>query len=212
MNKNIVIFKGIPNGILIILDKNAPFEDISLTLLEKMRNAHSFFSDANLSITFKGRELSENEEIQLLEIISKESKIDISFVNNLENKFKLTNSILKRYTLDDKNNFTHFHKGSLRSGQKIDFYGNVVILGDINPGAEIIAEANIIVLGKLKGVVRAGCKGNKNCFIFALHMMPTQLAIGDCLAYLSNKTKRKAIPEYAYVKNNKIFVEQLIKY
>ncbi len=226
MNKNIVIFKGIPNGILIILDKEVSFEDIEVALLEKVKNAKSFFEDANISISFKGRYLSEDEEIKLLEIISKESGLDISFVNNSKienteeeatypssskNKIEQNSFIPQNYTLDAKNNFTHFHKGSLRSGQKMDFSGSVVIIGDVNPGGKIIAEGNVIVLGKLKGVVHAGCKGDKNCFISALHMMPTQLIIGDCLAYFPNDIKRDIIPEYAYVKDNQIFVEQLIK-
>ena len=83
MNKNIVIFKGVQNGILIMLDSLATFEDIELALLEKVKNAKSFFQDANISITFKGRNLSEDEEGKLLKIISQESGLDISFVNNI---------------------------------------------------------------------------------------------------------------------------------
>ncbi len=225
MNKNIVIFKGVQNGILIMFDNKVPFNDIKTVLLEKVKNAKSFFQDANISITFKGREFSEEEENILLNIISKESGIDISFVNNAlinnSSKENLTsssfdtsldkNSIIKNSTLDTSNRLSHFHKGSLRSGQKINFIGNVTIIGDVNPGAEIIAEGNVIILGKLKGVVHAGCKGDKNCFISALHMMPTQLIIGDCLAYFPNNIKREILPEYAYVKDNQIFVEQLIK-
>ena len=227
MNKNIVIFKGIQNGILIMLDNEVLFEDIKNTLLEKVKNAKSFFQDANTCITFKGRELSEDEENILLDIISKETNLDISFVKNeenlnlIENEKNISkekndvsniienqNAMLQNYDLDGS--ITHFHKGSLRSGQKINFPGNIVILGDVNPGAEVIAEGNVIILGKLKGVVHAGCNGNKSCFISALYMIPNQLIIGDCLAYFPN-IKRAVIPEYAYVKDNQIFVEQLIK-
>lgn len=228
MNKNIVIFKGVTNGISVILDKDAPFEDIEISLLEKVKNAKSFFEDANISINFKGRDLLEDEEAKLLEIISKESGLDISFVNNIKfdkieeeaissyssiykNNIDQNSFIPQNYVIDAQNNFTHFYKGSLRGGQKMDFAGSVIIIGDVNPGGEIIAEGNVIVLGKLKGVVHAGCKGDKNCFISALHMMPTQLIIGDCLAYFPNDIKRDIMPEYAYVKDNQIFVDQLIK-
>lgn len=224
MNKNIVIFKGVQNGILIMLDNEVPFRDIETTLLEKVKNAKSFFQDANISITFKGRDLSEDEENILLNIISKEAGLDISFVNNTlinntpeegetssSNTNLEQNKIIQNYILNGKNGISHFHKGSLRSGQKINFSGNIVIIGDVNPGAEIIAEGNVIILGKLKGVVHAGCKGDKDCFISALHMMPSQLIIGDCLAYFPNNIKREIMPEYAYVKDNQIFVEQLIK-
>lgn len=226
MNKNIVIFKGVPNGLSIILDNLAKFDDIEKSLLEKVKNAKSFFEDANISITFKGRDLSEDEEAKLLKIISKESGLDISFVNNIptlnnceqevssissSQSFQQNNFIIQNLMLDSKNNITHFHKGSIRSGQKIEFNGSVVIIGDVNPGGEIMAEGNVIVLGKLKGVIHAGCRGDKSCFIASLHMIPTQLIIGDCLAYFPKDIKRDIIPEYAYVKDNQIFVEKLIK-
>lgn len=220
MNKNIVIFKGGLNGISIILEKDVPFEDIEVALLEKVRNAKSFFQDANISITFKGRDISEEEEMILLNIISKESGLDISFVNNLgseseEDIEKISSSednlILQNFLTDTNNNLTHFYKGSLRSGQKISFPGSIIIIGDVNPGGQVTAEKNVIILGKLKGVVHAGCKGDKDCFISALYMMPTQLIIGDCLAYFPNDIKRDIMPEYAYVKENQIFVEQLTK-
>lgn len=225
MSKNIVIFKGVQNGILIMLDSLATFEDIEIALLEKVKNAKSFFQDANISITFKGRDLDEDEEAKLLKIISQESGLDISFVNNIPTiniaeevtptpsvtNLEQSNPMFQNYILDSKNNITHFHRGSIRSGQKIEFNGSVVIIGDINPGGQIVAEGNVVVLGKLKGVIHAGCKGDKNCFISALHMIPSQLIIGDCLAYFPNDIKRDIMPEYAYVKDNQIFVEQLIK-
>ncbi|WP_250277685.1 septum site-determining protein MinC [[Clostridium] colinum] len=223
MNKNIVIFKGIQNGILIMLDNQVSFNDIEKSLLEKMKNAKSFFKDANISITFKGRDLSEDEEAILLNIISKESGLDISFVNNIENTSRedtqvssleeniSNNTIIQNYISNNQNSLTHFHNGSLRNGQKIDFAGSVVVIGDVNPGGQVVAEGNVIILGKLKGIVHAGCKGDKNCFISALHMMPNQLIIGDCLAYFPNDIKRDIVPEYAYVEDNQIFVKQLIK-
>lgn len=233
MNKNSVIFKGVQNGIIIVLDNEIPFKKLQKVLLKKIRSAKSFFKGANTSITFKGRELSEDEEMKLLEIISKESGLEISFVNkiatvnheksiesNLNNNDSNKNSNKKCSNKDisshyqnqilNCNNITYFHKGSIRSGQRLDFKGNIVIIGDINPGGEIYAEGNIIILGKLKGVVHAGCKGGKNCFISALHMNPTQLIIGDCLAYFPNDIKRDIVPEYAYVKDEQIFVESLI--
>lgn len=224
MNKNIVIFKGVQNGLIIILDENATFQEIEKNLLEKVKNAKTFFDGANISITFKGKELSEDEEMSLLGIISKESGLDISFVNNIatinakeEPASEPTNIEPKdimqfqNHILTAKNNITQFHKGSIRSGQKIDFAGSVVVMGDVNPGGQIIAEGNVIILGKLKGVVHAGSSGDKDCFISALKMNPTQIIIGDCLASFPKDMERELLPEYAYVKDNQIFVEPLLK-
>lgn len=70
-------------------------------------------------------------------------------------------------------------KRTLRSGQSIHYHGNVVVLGDVNPGAEIVAGGNIIVMGALRGVVHAGATGNKNAEVTAFRLLPTQLRIAD---------------------------------
>lgn len=234
MNENSVIFKGYKGGISIILDNNISFEIIEKTLLKKTKNAKEFFEGANISISFRGRELSDNEENLLLDIISKESGLSIAFVNNIA----MLNPILedKKSSLENNKNKndashntdypienlapllmnisnkerTYFHKGSIRGGQKINFSGSVVVIGDVNPSGQIIAEGNIIVLGKLKGMAHAGCTGDINCFISSLYLTPTQLIIGDCLAYFPTDIERKILPEYAYVKDGQIFVESLI--
>lgn len=224
MNKNIVIFKGIQDGILIVLNNKVYFDDVENALLQKVQNAKTFFKGANKSISFKGRDLSEDEENRLLDIISNVAEINISFVNNIptiiseEQQETVTEVKNDNITEDsaklsipnvDTSN-TYFHKGSLRNGQKINYKGNVVVIGDINPGGSVVADGNVIVLGKLKGTVHAGLNRDKNCFISALRMTPSQLIIGDCLAYFPTDIKRDVVPEYAYTKDNQIFVKPLI--
>lgn len=215
MSENSVIFKGIPNGMLIMLDSQISFEELKIALNKKVIQAKDFFEGANISITFKGRDLSENQELELLEIIAKESGLEISFVNNgamLNNE----KPILKEDSapappiLTAKNNITYYHKGSLRSGQRIDFAGSVIVIGDVNPGAQILAEGNIIVLGKLKGSVHAGCKGAEDCFVSALHMNPIQLIIRDVIAFFPKDLEKERGAEFAYVKDDQIFVESLL--
>lgn len=221
MNENSVIFKGIPDGIIIILDENIDFDNLKEIFLKKVNQAKSFFEDANISITFKGRELSENEEMQLLEIISNQSGLNISFLNNDEYKNSINMQNIQNiqniqeqpkreiYSLIANNNQTFYHKGSLRSGQRIDFSGSVVVIGDVNPGAQILAEGNIIVLGKLKGSAHAGCKGAEGCFISALHMKPTQLIIKESIIFFPEDLEKERGPEYVYIKDGEIFVEGL---
>jgi septum site-determining protein MinC len=68
---------------------------------------------------------------------------------------------------------------TLRSGTRIEFGGHIVILGDVNPGAEIVSDGNVMVWGRLRGMVHAGAKGNRNAVICALDLSPTQLRIAD---------------------------------
>jgi septum site-determining protein MinC len=88
---------------------------------------------------------------------------------------------------------------TLRSGAEIRHNGTVIVVGDLNPGASIIAEGDIVVWGRLKGVAHAGCKGNAKCLIMALKMEPTQIRIADHVARAPEAPLAEYYPEVAYV-------------
>jgi septum site-determining protein MinC len=90
---------------------------------------------------------------------------------------------------------------TLRSGTRIEFAGHVVVLGDVNPGAEIVAEGNVIVWGRLRGMVHAGSKGNKNAVICALDLSPTQLRIAEEVS-ATLKPQENPKPEIARINSN----------
>ncbi|MBI2251728.1 MAG: septum site-determining protein MinC [Armatimonadetes bacterium] len=94
-------------------------------------------------------------------------------------------------------------KRTLRSGQKINFSGNVVVLGDINPGAEVIAGGDIVAMGAIRGMVHAGAQ-NSQASILALKLHPAQLRIGDKTAYLNNS--KNNTPEIAKIINEAIVI------
>ena len=74
---------------------------------------------------------------------------------------------------------TTFHRGSLRSGQKLEKEGSLVIIGDVNSGAEVIASDNIVVLGALRGLAHAGAKGNKQAIIACGVLTSVQVRIAN---------------------------------
>ncbi|HBE30931.1 MAG TPA: septum site-determining protein MinC, partial [Cyanobacteria bacterium UBA11368] len=84
-------------------------------------------------------------------------------------------------------------------GMEIRHPGTVVILGDLNPGSMVVADGDILVWGRLRGVAHAGAKGNTGCLIMALQMEPTQLRIADYLARAPEKPPAQFFPEVAYV-------------
>ncbi|MFB2839541.1 septum site-determining protein MinC [Floridanema evergladense] len=88
---------------------------------------------------------------------------------------------------------------TLRSGVEIRHPGTVIILGDVNPGSSIIADGDIIVWGRLRGVVHAGARGKRECLIMALQMEPTQLRIADFVARAPENPPAQFSPEVAYV-------------
>ncbi len=99
---------------------------------------------------------------------------------------------------------------TLRSGTSIKFDGHIIVMGDVNPGAEIISGGNIIVWGKLRGMVHAGANGNLNAVVCALGLSPTQLRIGDKIA-ISPNDGGVMQPEMAFVREDKVVAEPWMK-
>lgn len=210
---NIVKFKGRRDGITVWLDKSAEFETLKSVLSTKVSEAKEFFGNTRAGIVFEGRSLSNEEENQMLRIIEERSSLKVSFINQGANIKKEPPVLLR--DVDAHNNMTLYHKGSVRSGQSIRYEGSIVVTGDVNPGAEIIAWGNVIVLGSLKGLVHAGCKGNSECFISALNLNPTQIRISDIITYIPpdmvhKGKKTRAVPSYAYIDDGKIYIAPLV--
>ena len=114
-----------------------------------------------------------------------------------------------------KKNFTEsncaFYKNGLRSGQTIRYNGSVVIMGDVNPGSEVVADGNVVILGSLKGLAHAGAAGDETCFVLANTMQPVQLRIATVISSMpkSKQKKQDTNPSYAYVKDGKISIAGL---
>lgn len=93
---------------------------------------------------------------------------------------------------------------TLRSGQSLRHPGHVVVIGDVNPGAEIVAGGDIVVWGRVRGLVHAGALGDENAVICALDLAPTQLRIAGYIARSPEERRRKPVPEMASVRDGQI--------
>ncbi|MGD0475220.1 MAG: septum site-determining protein MinC [Candidatus Velthaea sp.] len=100
---------------------------------------------------------------------------------------------------------TLYHRGTLRGGQTLHNLGNIVIIGDVNPGAELIASGDILVFGSLRGVVHAGAQGDLSARVVALELAPTQLRIATMIA-TSEGGPAPTGPQHAYVLGDRIAV------
>lgn len=97
--------------------------------------------------------------------------------------------------------------GTVRSGAVVRFAGDILVYGDVNPGAELVAGGNIVVLGALKGLACAGARGDDGATIFALSMRPTQLRIGKVIQMAPPAEERAPVPEVAWLAGGSIVVE-----
>jgi septum site-determining protein MinC len=93
---------------------------------------------------------------------------------------------------------------TLRSGQSLRHPGHIVVIGDVNPGAEVVAGGDILVWGRVRGVVHAGALGNEEAVICALDLAPTQLRIAGYIARSPEDKRRKPVPEMASVRDGQI--------
>jgi septum site-determining protein MinC len=98
-------------------------------------------------------------------------------------------------------------KETLRSGRSVYHEGHVVVIGDVNPGAEIIAGGDVIVWGRLRGLVHAGALGDVQAVICALDLSPTQLRIASQIAVPPDERGRKPVPEQAFIRSGQIVAE-----
>jgi septum site-determining protein MinC len=96
---------------------------------------------------------------------------------------------------------------TIRSGRSVYHEGHVIIIGDVNPGAEIIAGGDVIVWGKLRGLVHAGALGNAEAVICALELIPTQLRIADQIAISPRDQRRSAVPEKVSIRDGQLIAE-----
>ncbi|MEM6282464.1 MAG: septum site-determining protein MinC, partial [Chloroflexota bacterium] len=96
---------------------------------------------------------------------------------------------------------------TLRSGQRVQTDGHAVIIGDVNPGAQVIAGGDVIVWGRLRGTVHAGAQGDENTVVCALDMSPTQLRIAEKIVTSPDAPRRQPQPETALIRDGQIIVE-----
>lgn len=194
-----VTFKMSKNGLSIILDESMDFLTAKRLLKKKFEESEEFFKGAKLKTIVKGKELSSEEFDEIKELIFEKTGFD-----------DVTEDVI---TFDWSKNTvegnTKFYRGTMRCGNSICFKGNVVVMGDVNPGAEIIATGNVLVTGVLKGTVHAGAKGNRNAIVSAQGIYPTQLRIADLITVSPEEKAQKLNHfETAYVKDNNIYISE----
>ena len=213
---NHVIIKGKNDRLVIALDPDISFLDICDILKTKILEARNFIGNSRMAIEFSGRTLTNEEENILIGIITDNSNIVISYI------FSKREDSDEEIDLEHLNPLieegkTHFYRGTLRSGSKIESDGNIVVLGDVNPSSIIKARGNVIVLGHLNGTVYAGLGGDDRAFIGAVHFNPIQLTIGmKTITDIQNeilestRVNKKDKFKVARIRNQEIVVEELI--
>lgn len=213
MKKAPIVIKGNKSGIRIVLDSEIEFDDLMEEVKEKFKSSADFLGNAQVAVSFEGRELSEEEEAIILQCIADNSKLDVVCVlDNDKQREEYFNQSLNERLMQLNSNTGQFFKGNLRSGQVMEFETSIVILGDINVGAQVISTGNVVVLGALNGTVYAGASGREDCFVLALKMNPLQIRIADVIARAEDgKNEPPKEPQIAYLNQGNIYIDDLCR-
>ena len=164
------------NQVVIKVDENAEQREIVSNLKKKIIELKNLYKDDKTPILITGKVLKNKEMDEIQNIIKRFINVQIEFDSP---KALGLHSIKKTFYKEVATSETKFHKGSIRSGQRLEFEGSLVIIGDVNAGAEVIAGENIVILGILRGLAHAGAKGNKDAVIEAQEIEALQVRIAD---------------------------------
>jgi septum site-determining protein MinC len=197
-----ILIKGNKEGLYadIYMNKFKDFDEMLEALIEKLTRGKKFYRGSTLKITTDLKYISERELKKLKDVLFEEFMIKDCILEDREEKVsKVFSGVYEGRT--------KFIRKTIRGGQSINYSGNIVIIGDVNPGAEIYAAGNVIVLGTLKGHVHAGFGGNDKAIIAAFSLQPEILQIASIMTRSPEDGLKPQYPEVAKVKDSTIIVE-----
>ena len=200
MNSSVTI-KGTKSGIILVLDPDVAFSDLRGEIKSHFIEASSFLGKNKMGLIVRGRNLSEEEEQEVMQIIADNTQLTITCIideeSETERLFNMRSQQDKIQEADDHtspadtnttdistdyDNNAQVLVGNLRSGQDVSCKQNVVILGDVKPGASVTSYGSIFILGELRGNAFAGAGGDHGAIVMALKLNPLQVRIADAIA------------------------------
>ena len=204
MKSSVVSINLKKDEVLIKIDDNATQKDIISELNKKLKELKKMYQDETTPIRVTGKILANKEIEQIEEIIKEKIDVEISFDSP---KTLGLHSITRSYKKDVGKSETTFHKGSLRSGQRLEVEGSLVVVGDVNSGAEVIAGDNIVIIGTLRGLAHAGAKGNKEAIIATSTLDAVQIRISNIVKEFDMDNEYVYDNAYIYVDDDEIVIE-----
>lgn len=200
----LITFKGNNKSLQLLVDKNASFVQVHQALVDKLSASVNFFVK-NTQIYWENPAFPKHQQQILTSLFKKyHLLLEIKATESVE---KVSQDIVEE--LPDK-----FINRTIRGGEEICYKGSIVIVGNVNPGAKIVAGGNIDIHGSCRGVVHAGAFGNSNAFIVADKLAPLQIRIADYIARSPDNADEfveSNVTEKAMIKDGNIILEPFIR-
>ncbi|MYL33316.1 septum site-determining protein MinC [Pontibacillus yanchengensis] len=204
--KQIVTIKGTKDGLTLHIDDACSFEEVLKELDHKLLRNYVDEDQPMITVSIQlgNRYLNEDQLEQLRDVVRAHNKL---VIHSIESDV-ITKEEAIEWMKDSE--ITSLFK-VVRSGQVIDVRGDVLLVGDVNPGGKIAATGNIYVMGHLRGIAHAGVNGNTNAIIAASYMRPSQLRIANYISRSPDYDTEGVYMECGYIDLNqeKIIIDRL---
>ena len=202
--KNVISVNLKKEQIILKIAEDAEQKEIMQVLRKKLVELKKLYKEEKTPIKVIGKVLKNKEIDEIQDLIKYKLDVDVDFDTP---KSLGLSSIKRTFEREVAVSETTFHRGSLRSGQKLEIEGSVVIIGDVNSGAEVIASDNIVVLGNLRGLAHAGAKGNKQAIVSAGLLDTVQIRIANIVKEIDRDEEPMHKQAYISVIEDKIVIE-----
>ncbi len=205
MTSELCTIKGTREGLVITIREAVQFPEVLHSLERQLLASQSFFRGSSAKLFLQKGTLSENQIGEIERLIAEYGmRLDREPLTVQIPRFSADQVAEESREVREEDN-TLLVRRTIRSGQRLNYDGNVVVMGDVNPGAEIVCTGDILVLGSLRGVAHAGAEGKVDATVFAFRLEPTQLRIAHVISRAPDeKVPQPAGPEIARVVENSI--------
>ncbi len=191
---------------LMKINPEATYEEVKKELEKKLPKLKELYKEETIPLHVIGKHFEKEEMDEITRTIQEKLDIKVDFdspkdmgIHVIKNTFEEDLSISE----------TKYIRGAIRSGNRIEYEKSLVIIGDINAGAEVIAGGNIVVTGVLRGLAHAGAKGNKKAIIATRKMEAPQIRIANIVKEMEKQEEEQETKQvYAYIEGEEIIVEQ----
>ena len=187
------------DSIVLKIREDAKSNEIYRELNEKLPDLKEFYKEEKTPILVTGKILKRAEIDNIQKMIQSIIKVKVDFDSP---RTLGLHDIKRTFKKDIEISETKFYKGSIRSWQRMEFEGSIVIIGDVNDGAEVIAEDNIAIVGNLRGMAHAGAKGNEKAIIAANIIESPQIRIASVIRERERKEIETESYSYAYINDD----------
>lgn len=217
--KDSVIIKSYQNGLTLILDDSEDFGKIIREIEFKFSESRTFFGDAKMALSIEGRDVSEKEELQIIDAVTSSCDITVTcLVGKDERTDKFYLKAIRqaeKHSLLENDGQMRIYQGTLKDRQVFESESGILVVGDVNPGCRVISGKDIIVIGGLYGEAYAGEDGRRNHYILALEMQPERLKIADIRCKEPGKNKwgfhMKVQPKIAFLNGENFEIQVLTR-